>query len=171
VFAAGPVKATRCNHGAPSGVGIAVVDVTPRTCLSDEGGLTDPCPSITATASSVNRGATPKGPEFPIAHSDSKSTGPGWSNGGTISPSASEKGWVFGVLDDKTGRAMDRKTSGKALPDPHANQQPQVQVSLGGGRGGEKRTDQSERGNQLDGGGRGTRSGWFASTRVADHTS
>jgi hypothetical protein len=123
------------------------------------GGLTDPCPSITATASSVNRGATPKGPEFPMAHSDSKSTGPGWSNGGTISPSASEKGWVFGVLDDKISPAMDRKTSGKAQPDPHANQQPQLQFSLGGGREGEKRTDQSERGNQLDGGGRGTRSG------------
>jgi hypothetical protein len=94
-------------------------------------------------------------------HSDSRSTSPGWSDGGTISPSASEKKRVFGVLDDKTSRAMDRKTLGKALPDPHANQQPQLRFSLGGGGGGEKRTDQSERGNQLDGGGRGTRSGFL----------
>jgi hypothetical protein len=71
-----------------------------------------------------------------------------------------QRGGYFRVLVTMTGRAMDRKTSGKALPDPHANQQPQVQFSLGGGRGGEKRTDQSERGKQLDGGGRGTRSGW-----------
>jgi hypothetical protein len=70
-----------------------------------------------------------------------------------------QRGGYFRVLVTMTGRAMDRKTSGKALPDLHTNQQPQVQFSLGGGRGGEKRTDQSERGKQLDCGGRGTRSG------------